>query len=338
MTQAARAATHSVSDSAAQPPLWRRDQHPMSSSLAPSVDPYRGPKLLARDIFGGTLAGIAVTLVGHPFDTLKVLLQTQPNIHPPLYTGLVDCFRKTVAWEGVAGLYRGVTSPLAGQMLFRANMFLSFSQAKQLLRGSRPDNTLAEFYLAGSMGWALGTLMECPIDLAKSQMQVQMIREKMDKGYRNPYRSTFHAAQSIVKTNGLLGLYQGFMPHLLRNIPGGALHLGTFEAVRVYFASTLGVPKSQLRIEHNLAAGGMGGLLFWSVCFPIDVVKSAFQTDEIVKSKRVNTSIAGTVRRLYGEGGWRRFYRGFSPCLLRSVPANAIMCWVQQLVTDSFPL
>lgn len=307
-------------------------------SSAVSVDPYRGAKLLARDIFGGTLAGIAVTFVGHPFDTLKVRLQTQPNMHPPLYSGLVDCFRKTLKWEGASGLYRGVTSPLAGQMLFRANMFLSFGEAKRWLRGARPENTLAEFYLAGSMGWTMGTLIECPIDLAKSQMQVQIIREKSDPSYRNPYRSTWHAAQTIVRTNGFFGLFQGFTPHLCRNIPGGALHLGTFEALRSYFAKTLAIPKAQLRVEHNLAAGGMGGLLFWSVCFPIDVIKSAFQTDEIHREKRVNTSINGTVRRLYAEGGWRRFYRGFSPCLLRSVPANAIMCWVQQIVTDSFPM
>jgi hypothetical protein len=29
--------------------------------------------------------------------------------------------------EGIGGLYKGVSSPVAGQMLFRANMFLSFA-------------------------------------------------------------------------------------------------------------------------------------------------------------------------------------------------------------------
>lgn len=35
----------------------------------------------------------------------------------PLFAGgAIDCFRKTLQWEGVPGLYKGVTSPLAGQV------------------------------------------------------------------------------------------------------------------------------------------------------------------------------------------------------------------------------
>ena len=37
-----------------------------------------------QDIFAGTCGGISVTLVGHPFDTIKVRLQTQP-MDKPIY-------------------------------------------------------------------------------------------------------------------------------------------------------------------------------------------------------------------------------------------------------------
>lgn len=100
-------------------------------------------------------------------DTLKVRLQTQPT-NPPIYTGLLDCFQKTLKWEGASGLYKGVSSPLAGQMFFRALTFLSYNEAKRFLRGgSSRENTIPEFILAGSFGWTVGTLAECPIDLAK---------------------------------------------------------------------------------------------------------------------------------------------------------------------------
>lgn len=39
---------------------------------------------LAKDVFAGTMGGIAVTMVGHPFDTIKVRLQTQP-MDKPIY-------------------------------------------------------------------------------------------------------------------------------------------------------------------------------------------------------------------------------------------------------------
>ena len=35
-------------------------------------------------------------------------------------------------------------------------------------------------------------------------------------------------------------------------------------------------------------------------------------------------SLSVTIKRIYANGGIRAFYRGISPCLLRSVPANAV--------------
>ena len=60
-----------------------------------------------KNLVSGTFSGIAVCLVGHPFDTLKVRLQTQP-VDRPVYKGLLDCFVKTMRWEGIGGLYKGV--------------------------------------------------------------------------------------------------------------------------------------------------------------------------------------------------------------------------------------
>ncbi|KAF9580335.1 hypothetical protein BGW38_003061, partial [Lunasporangiospora selenospora] len=66
----------------------------------------------ANDVVAGTVGGWAQVISGHPFDTLKVRLQTQPN--PPKYHGAMDCLRVTLKEEGPAGLYKGVTSPLMG--------------------------------------------------------------------------------------------------------------------------------------------------------------------------------------------------------------------------------
>jgi solute carrier family 25 carnitine/acylcarnitine transporter 20/29 len=51
--------------------------------------------------------------VGHPFDTVKVRLQTS-NVSQ--FKGPVDCLMQTVRLEGFAGLYKGATPPLVGWM------------------------------------------------------------------------------------------------------------------------------------------------------------------------------------------------------------------------------
>lgn len=52
-----------------------QQQPPRSSSKLVQV---------AKDVFAGTMGGISVTMVGHPFDTIKVRLQTQP-MDKPIY-------------------------------------------------------------------------------------------------------------------------------------------------------------------------------------------------------------------------------------------------------------
>ena len=37
---------------------------------------------VVKDVVAGTCGGVSVTLVGHPFDTLKVRLQTQSQAKP----------------------------------------------------------------------------------------------------------------------------------------------------------------------------------------------------------------------------------------------------------------
>eukprot|EP01113_Clastostelium_recurvatum_P045378 TRINITY_DN7791_c0_g1_i2.p1 TRINITY_DN7791_c0_g1~~TRINITY_DN7791_c0_g1_i2.p1 ORF type:complete len:335 (+),score=41.36 TRINITY_DN7791_c0_g1_i2:129-1007(+) len=287
-----------------------------------------------RDIFAGTLGGSTVTFVGHPFDTLKVRLQTQP-MNPPLYKGLVDCFLKTIKWEGPLGLYKGITSPLTGQVFFRANMFFANAEAQRFLSGyGTRQNTTKDYFIAGAIAWGSGTLWECPIDLVKSQLQVQLTRERTQEGYVKPFNTMSGCAKALVKQNGITGIYQGFMPHLLRNIPAGSLYFGSCEMIRQYYADKNHIPKSQLQIYHNLIGGGVGGFLYWSIFFPIDVIKSSIQTDAINKNERKYKGIVDCASKLYQEGGWRRFYRGYSPCLLRSVPANAVMIGTVAYVTD----
>ena len=47
---------------------------------------------------------------GHPLDTIKVRLQAMPSVagEAPLYSGMVDCAKKTVQAEGFTGLYKVV--------------------------------------------------------------------------------------------------------------------------------------------------------------------------------------------------------------------------------------
>lgn len=284
------------------------------------------------DIFAGTIAGINVTLVGHPFDTLKVRLQTQP-IENPVYSGLVDCFKKTIQWEGVGGLYKGVSSPIVGQMFFRANLFLATGQAKLFLSNNgKRELTSFDYFKAGGVGWTFGALTECPIDFFKTQMQIQIIKSKSNPNFVPEYTSTFDCFSKIIKLNGITGAFQGLVPHLLRNCPAGACHIGVFENTRLYYARKYKCAVSEIPISKTLIAGGLGGWCYWFFWFPFDVVKSAIQSDSPNRNNKRFKGIIDVYQTLYNkEGGVKRFYKGFVPCMMRAIPANAVL-----LLTSSY--
>jgi solute carrier family 25 (mitochondrial carnitine/acylcarnitine transporter), member 20/29 len=60
--------------------------------------------------------GVGGVLVGHPFDTVKVHLQTQ-SFTNPVYKGTFHCLKTIIAKDSFRGLYRGVTSPMVKFML-----------------------------------------------------------------------------------------------------------------------------------------------------------------------------------------------------------------------------
>jgi solute carrier family 25 carnitine/acylcarnitine transporter 20/29 len=65
-----------------------------------------------RSLAAGGFGGICAVIVGHPFDLVKVRLQTAEK---GVYTSAIDVVRKGIARDGVArGLYAGVSAPLVG--------------------------------------------------------------------------------------------------------------------------------------------------------------------------------------------------------------------------------
>lgn len=65
-----------------------------------------------KGFVAGIFSGMAKLAIGHPFDTIKVRLQTNDAFRGPL-----ECLWKTVGKEGPTALYKGATPPLLGWMI-----------------------------------------------------------------------------------------------------------------------------------------------------------------------------------------------------------------------------
>ena len=80
----------------------------------------------------GAVAKAVATMATYPLQVAQTLLRTQSNAQGgdagSCYRGVMDCLRRLLAEEGVAGLYRGVDKKLAHTVLTAALMFAIYEK------------------------------------------------------------------------------------------------------------------------------------------------------------------------------------------------------------------
>lgn len=60
--------------------------------------------------------------------------------------------------------------------------------------------------------------------------------------------------------------------------------------------------------------------MFWTISYPLDQLKTRIQ----VQSEG-SKSILQATKELYNAGGIKRFYLGYTPCVVRGIIANAFV-------------
>ncbi|GLU05420.1 hypothetical protein SLE2022_225220 [Rubroshorea leprosula] len=291
---------------------------------------------VAKDLASGTVGGAAQLIVGHPFDTIKVKLQSQPAPllgQPPKYAGAMDAVRQTLAAEGPRGLYKGMGAPLATVAAFNALLFTVRGQMEALLR-SQPGAplTVNQQIICGAGAGVAVSFLACPTELIKCRLQAQSALLGSGTGavavmYGGPLDVAKHVLRS---EGGTRGLFKGLVPTLAREVPGNAVMFGVYEAVKQFMAG--GQDTSKLGRGSLIIAGGLAGASVWLSVYPTDIVKSVIQIDDY-KNPKFSGSI-DAFRKILASEGVKGLYKGFGPALARSIPANAA-CFLAYEMTRS---
>ncbi|XP_064484642.1 mitochondrial basic amino acids transporter-like [Ornithodoros turicata] len=276
---------------------------------------------MALDFVAGCLGGCAGVIVGHPFDTIKVRLQIQDGSSPK-YKGSFDCFRAILKTESVRGLYRGLTSPMAGVAFINAVVFGVYGNVQRQL--GTPDSVAVHF-ASGIAAGTVQSLIGSPIELAKTRLQVQGLASKS-----SIYSGPVDCLRQIHRAEGIRGVFRGLGSTVLRDAPAFGVYFASYEFL-VRKTSEKGGPVSNLEL---MMAGGLAGVFSWIVSYPCDVVKSRLQVDGMEGPRRYNSFLDCAVKS-YKNEGVTSFTRGLNSTLLRAFPTNAaifmVVTWVLRL-------
>ncbi|XXG99491.1 mannosyltransferase [Hypoxylon texense] len=275
-----------------------------------------------RSFAAGGFGGVCAVVVGHPFDLVKVRLQTADK---GVYSSAIDVVRKSVAKDGLRkGLYAGVSAPLVGVTPMFAVSFWGYDLGKQLVTSFSPPATpdtplsIGQISAAGFFSAIPMTAITAPFERVKVILQVQ--GQRLKPGEEPKYKGGLDVVRQLYREGGVRSVFRGSTATLMRDGPGSAAYFAAYEYIKRRLTPldpVTGKPKGDLSLLAITAAGGAAGVAMWIPVFPVDTIKSRLQTAE------GHASIGGIVREVYGKGGFKAFFPGFGPALARAVPANA---------------
>ncbi|XP_064555681.1 mitochondrial ornithine transporter 1 [Drosophila montana] len=176
----------------------------------------------------GSLAACFSTLTLCPTELIKCKLQALREmkhfVEPTQTADLRTPWTLTrYIWrtEGIRGFYRGLGSTFIREMPGYFFFFGSYEGTREMLRGK--DQTKDEIgpfrtMVAGAIGGVCLWTSTFPADVIKSRIQVKNLNEGM-----------FSVGAEIVRREGVLALYRGLLPSVLRTIPATATLFVVYE-------------------------------------------------------------------------------------------------------------
>ena len=141
-----------------------------------------------------------------PFSRCQDVLKTRAQLHAGGGEGMAAILRGIVREQGVAGLYRGIASPIFAEAPKRAWKFTANGVLRD--QGAHP-------VAAGAAAGFTEALVNTPFETVKVQMQA---KENLGR-----FKGTADCAAQLLRGEGPLGFYKGFqaqaMPVETQNSP-----------------------------------------------------------------------------------------------------------------------
>lgn len=177
-----------------------------------------------KKFLAGSAAGALGSLAGNPFDVLKTKMMTAEGKGTPSIMGTA---KDLLAKQGVGGFYRGIDSNIARAMVLNGTKMACYDQAKGVVvatTGLPKSSLIVQFLSAASAGFFM-TCTVSPFDMIRTRLMNQPSDAKI-------YNNAVDCLIKIVKNEGPLTLWRGFIPIWSRFAPTTTIQLVIFEQLR----------------------------------------------------------------------------------------------------------
>lgn len=177
----------------------------------------------AKKFAAGSAAGALGSLAGNPFDVLKTRMMTSEGKVPTISGTAKDLFKN----QGIGGFYRGIDSNVLRAMVLNGTKMACYDTAKGVVvdvTGLNKSSLIVQFLSATTAGFFM-TCTVSPFDMVRTRLMNQPADAKI-------YNNALDCFVKIIKNEGPLTLWRGFIPIWSRFAPTTTIQLVIFEQLR----------------------------------------------------------------------------------------------------------
>lgn len=189
-------------------------------------------------LMGGVSAAVAKTAAA-PIERVKLLIQNQDEMLKQgrlshKYNGIVDCFRRTAADEGVVAFWRGNTANVIRYFPTQALNFAFKDQIKSLF-GFKKDEGYWKWFAgnlaSGGLAGALSLAFVYSLDYARTRLANDAKSAKGD-GKGREFNGLIDVYKKTLASDGIAGLYRGFGPSVIGIVVYRGLYFGLYDSLK----------------------------------------------------------------------------------------------------------
>jgi len=184
---------------------------------------------LAKNVAAGGAAGAMSLMFVYSLDYARTRLANDNKSAKKggerQFNGLVDVYKKTLASDGVAGLYRGFCISCVGIIVYRGFYFGLYDTLKPLMLGDD-----VPFLVSFGLGYAVTVsagILSYPIDTIRRRMM-------MTSGAAVKYNGSLDCTMQILKGEGVTSFFKGAGANVLRGMAGAGVLAG-FDKVKAFY-------------------------------------------------------------------------------------------------------
>lgn len=307
----------------------------------------------------GGIGGMAGAIVTCPFDVVKTRLQS--DVFQAQYKSAAGVskgtsgihfisrsllhFKETFGiignvyrQEGFRSLFKGLGPNLVGVVPARSINFLTYGTTKDIYSQVLNDGKEAPWIhllAAATAGWATSTVTN-PIWLVKTRLQ-------LDKAGTKQYKNSMDCIKSVIKNEGILGLYKGLSASYLGSVEGILQWILYEQMKRVIKERSIEkfghINESEKNTSEKIkewcqrsGSAGLAKFVASIVTYPHEVVRTRLRQAPMENGKLKYTGLVQSFRVIIKEEGFVSMYSGLTPHLLRTVPNSIIMFGTWELV------